>query len=234
VQSVVEIRYLDMAGAWQVMPAASYTVDSACEPARITPVFGQIWPIALPQIGAVSVIFDAGYGDAAAVPEGIKTWIKLRLGSLYVHREEVASMTRGRIDPLPFIDGLLDPYKVPSYEASMNPIGAGTLGRRIKIQRPSTVKDSLGAPSRTWIDVATVWADIQPLSGREAVIASRISAELSHQITVRYQSIFDNPQLVAQYRVLYRSRIFNIHSALNEDEKRVLVILLASEGLDDG
>ncbi len=113
VQSVVEIRYLDMAGAWQVMPAASYTVDSACEPARITPVFGQIWPIALPQIGAVSVIFDAGYGDASAVPEGIKTWIKLRLGSLYVHREEVASMTRGRIDPLPFIDGLLDPYKVP-------------------------------------------------------------------------------------------------------------------------
>jgi len=95
------------------MPAANYTVDSACEPARITPVFGQIWPIALPQIGAVSVIFDAGYGDASAVPEGIKTWIKLRLGSLYVHREEVASMTRGRIDPLPFIDGLLDPYKVP-------------------------------------------------------------------------------------------------------------------------
>ena len=113
VASVVEIRYLDMAGAWQVMPVANYTVDSACEPARITPVFGQIWPIALPQIGAVSVIFDAGYGNASAVPEGIKTWIKLRVGSLYVHREEVASMTRGRIDPLPFIDGLLDPYKVP-------------------------------------------------------------------------------------------------------------------------
>lgn len=113
VASVVEIRYLDMAGVWQVMPAANYTVDCACEPARITPVFGQIWPISLPQIGAVSVIFDAGYGDALAVPEGIKTWIKLRLGSLYVHREEVASMTRGRIDPLPFIDGLLDPYKVP-------------------------------------------------------------------------------------------------------------------------
>ena len=113
VASVVEIRYLDMAGVWQVMPAANYTVDCACEPARITPVFGQIWPIALPQIGAVSVIFDAGYGNASAVPEGIKTWIKLRVGSLYVHREEVASMTRGRIDPLPFIDGLLDPYKVP-------------------------------------------------------------------------------------------------------------------------
>lgn len=116
----------------------------------------------------------------------------------------------------------------------MNPISAGMLTRRIKIQRPSTIKDSVGAPCRSWLDVATVWADIQPLSGKEAVIANRISAELSHQIIVRYQSLFDSPQQVAQMRVLYKARIFNIHSALNEDEKRTQIILLASEGLDDG
>ena len=116
----------------------------------------------------------------------------------------------------------------------MNPISAGMLTRRIKIQCPSTIKDSVGAPCRSWLDVATVWADIQPLSGKEAVIANRISAELSHQIIVRYQSLFDNPQQVAQMRVLYKARIFNIHSALNEDEKRTQIILLASEGLDDG
>lgn len=116
----------------------------------------------------------------------------------------------------------------------MNPISAGMLTRRIKIQRPSTIKDSVGAPCRSWLDVATVWADIQPLSGKEAVIANRISAELSHQIIVRYQSLFGNPQQVAQMRVLYKARIFNIHSALNEDEKRTQIILLASEGLDDG
>ena len=116
----------------------------------------------------------------------------------------------------------------------MNPISAGMLTRRIKVQRPSTMKDGLGAPCRTWIDVATVWADIQPLSGKEAVIANRISAEISHQIIVRYQSVFDNPQQVAQMRILYKSRIFNIHSSLNEDEKRAQIILLVSEGLDDG
>lgn len=116
----------------------------------------------------------------------------------------------------------------------MNPISAGMLTRRIKIQRPSTIKDSVGAPCRSWLDVTTVWADIQPLSGKEAVIANRISAELSHQIIVRYQSLFDNPQQVALMRVLYKARIFNIHSALNEDEKRTQIILLASEGLDDG
>ena len=112
VQSVVSINYLDMGSVNQTMSALTYTVDAACEPARITPVFGQIWPICLPQIGAVSVTFDAGYGTASQVPEGIKSWIKLRVGSLYAHREEVAALSRGRIESLPFIDGLLDPYKV--------------------------------------------------------------------------------------------------------------------------
>lgn len=110
--SVVSIQYLDMSGTWQTMPATDYTVDAACEPARITPVFGKIWPISLPQIGSVAVTFDAGYGPAASVPEGIKSWIKLRLGSLYAHREEVALINRGKIEALPFVDGLLDPFKV--------------------------------------------------------------------------------------------------------------------------
>jgi uncharacterized phiE125 gp8 family phage protein len=113
VQSVVAINYLDMASVQQTMPAANYTVDAACEPARITPIFGQIWPIPLPQIGAVSVTFDVGYGDALAVPEGIKSWIKMRVGSLYTYREEVVAPSRGRIETLQFVDGLLDPYKVP-------------------------------------------------------------------------------------------------------------------------
>ena len=112
VQSVVAIDYLDMGSVLRTLAPSAYTVDTACEPARITPVFAQAWPVSLPQIGAVSVTFDAGYGNAAHVPEGIKSWIKLRVGSLYAHREEMAVLSRGRIDPLPFVDGLLDPYKV--------------------------------------------------------------------------------------------------------------------------
>lgn len=113
VQSIVSIQYLDMNGLSQMLPSSDYVVDTACEPARITPVFGKTWPPTLPQIGAVTVTFDAGYGAASAVPEGLKSWIKLRVGSLYAHREEMSILMRGRIDPLPFVDGLLDPYRVP-------------------------------------------------------------------------------------------------------------------------
>lgn len=111
-QSVISIEYLDQAGVWQILPDTEYIVDAACEPARIAPNFGKYWPLCLPQIGAVAVTFDAGYGTAGQVPEGLKSWIKLRVGSLYAHREEMAMLSRGRIDPLPFVDGLLDPYKV--------------------------------------------------------------------------------------------------------------------------
>jgi hypothetical protein len=101
-----------MNGDPQAVPSSDYVLDAACEPARVTPVFGKTWPATLPQIGAVSVTFDAGYGGASAVPEGLKSWIKLRVGSLYGHREEVATLTRGRIDALTFVDSLLDGYRV--------------------------------------------------------------------------------------------------------------------------
>ncbi len=116
----------------------------------------------------------------------------------------------------------------------MSGVGAGQLNHRVRIQQPTTVKDALGAPTLTWSDVATVWADIQPLSGREARIADRIAAELTHQITVRFQPIFADPSAVARMRVLFKDRVFALHAALNDDEANVVVILLASEGLGDG
>lgn len=60
---VASINYLDTGEVQQVMPAADYVVDPSGEIARITPVFGKIWPIPQPQIAAVSVTFDLG--DAA-------------------------------------------------------------------------------------------------------------------------------------------------------------------------
>jgi len=108
------------------------------------------------------------------------------------------------------------------------------MNRRIALQRPSTAQDTYGGPVRTWTDLGTFWAEIQPLSGRELESAQRMASEVSHQIVVRYQAIFADTRQVAGYRAVYRSRIFNIHAALNEDESNVLITLLASEGLDDG
>lgn len=184
---VISIQYMDMSGAWQTMPATDYVINYAMTPAIITPAFGKVWPIPLPQIATVMVVYDAGYaspittgGPLAAnqfrvsgpvtwsvgdrvnfynsggvmpaplsvdmsyliasaasgiytltddsgvavtfsqlgtgrtfigvVPDGIRSWMLLRVGSLYENREEVAIMQKGGIKELPYVDGLLDPY----------------------------------------------------------------------------------------------------------------------------
>lgn len=185
VVNVVSIKYLDMGEIQQTMDPADYTTNTAMMPGIISPRFGRIWPIALPQIGAIEIVYNAGYAspfkrnannivvigpvtwavgaivqfyasggtlptplqeltnykiasalngtyaitdmndvpialtDAGTgssfigvVPEGLRNWIKIRMASLYENREEVAILNRGSIQELPFIDGLLDPYRI--------------------------------------------------------------------------------------------------------------------------
>jgi len=113
VQSIDSITYLDMSGTQQSMDMTLLAKDLVSTPARISPKFGTVWPIALPQIGAVQINYTAGYGDNATdVPSGIRQWMLVRISTLYEHREEVEQVARGKIEPMPFIDGMLDPYKV--------------------------------------------------------------------------------------------------------------------------
>ncbi|MBR8344656.1 head-tail connector protein [Burkholderia ambifaria] len=124
VQRINSITYRDMSGTIQTVafdaPASgiqrstdgNIVADLTALPARIAPAFGRIWPIPMPEIGAVTVNYTAGYGDDAAVPEGIKRWMLLRIGSLYAFREEIVAERSIKVDPMPFFDLLLDPYRV--------------------------------------------------------------------------------------------------------------------------
>lgn len=115
VQSIASIQYLDFTGTWQTVAPTAYTADLVTEPARITPVFGMIWPIPMPQIGAVRVTYVAGYGEPKDVPEGLKAWMKMRIGAMWQNREEISVGTRLTVNELPFVDGMLDNFRVPRF-----------------------------------------------------------------------------------------------------------------------
>lgn len=44
------------------------------------------------------------------------------------------------------------------------PIQAGKLRHRITIQRETVTRDEYGSEVKTWDDLATVWASVEPLS----------------------------------------------------------------------
>ena len=115
VQAITSIKYIDANGVQQTLDPSQYKLDNVSEPARIVPAYGVSWPAARNEINSVEVTYVAGFGDNTAVPEGIKSWIKIRIGTLYENREEVAILTRGKVEVLPFVDGLLDPFRVVTF-----------------------------------------------------------------------------------------------------------------------
>ncbi len=108
VSAVTSITYVDLNGATQTLAADQYQTDLYGEPARILPAYAVIWPATRDQANAVKIRCTAGFGAAAAVPDGIKQWMLLQIGHWYAHREAVDS----KLEPLPFADTLLDPYRV--------------------------------------------------------------------------------------------------------------------------
>jgi uncharacterized phiE125 gp8 family phage protein len=112
-QSVTWVKYYDLEDVLQTLSASAYVVDATSEPARITPAYTYTWPETREELSAVNVRFQAGYGAAAAVPEGVKQWILLRIGSMFAHREE--EITVPNLASLGFADRLLDPYRVTRF-----------------------------------------------------------------------------------------------------------------------
>lgn len=100
--SVTSLAYLDANGASQTLTVTTgYVVDAPAgpyaDPGRITLPYGVMWPQSQMVENAVTLRFVAGYGAASAVPEAIKSAMKLIIGHLYENRENVVITERGSI-----------------------------------------------------------------------------------------------------------------------------------------
>ncbi|MFZ3002073.1 MAG: head-tail connector protein [Undibacterium umbellatum] len=114
VTSITSISYIDTDGNWQTMASTDYIFDPSGLVQRVGPAYGKTWPVPRNQIACVKINYQAGFGATPdKVPDTFRQWMLLRLNTLYENREEVAILGRGKVDPLPFIDGLLDFEKVP-------------------------------------------------------------------------------------------------------------------------
>jgi uncharacterized phiE125 gp8 family phage protein len=85
--SVTHVKYYDNANTQQTLSSALYEVDTSTEPGRIYIDRSDGWPSVYDRRNAVEIRFVAGYGAAAAVPEGIKQIIRMKAAHWYENRE---------------------------------------------------------------------------------------------------------------------------------------------------
>lgn len=113
VRSIDSVLYTDVSGQQQSLPGAAWVLDDASElEAWLLPARGYTWPDTLDTANAVRVLFTTGYGDAAAVPEAIKHWIRARVATLYTFKAELLAGVSLQELPRGFIGGLLDRYRI--------------------------------------------------------------------------------------------------------------------------
>jgi len=100
----------------------------------------------------------------------------------------------------------------------------GKLRHKVDIEQAQITRDKLGGEGKHWVVCATVWADIQPLRGTEALVAQQVKATLSHKVRLRYDL-----RIIMGCRIKYGSRTFQINSIRDVDEKHEEMETICSE-----
>jgi len=97
------------------------------------------------------------------------------------------------------------------------------LRQKLMLQKEVRTPDTSGGYTRSWEDVAEVWAEIEPISGRERLFAMQQISELTHRLLLRARADIDASQrLVSEDRTFYIRYV----APLNHGE---LLELLAEE-----
>jgi SPP1 family predicted phage head-tail adaptor len=109
-------------------------------------------------------------------------------------------------------------------------VQSGKLRHRLEIQIPTEVRDDIGGTRYDWLPLTTVWGSVEPLKARELFEAAKIEARLSHRITTRFYPSFSQQW---RLRLVNTTRIFNVHSARNVEERQRMLEILALEIVEE-
>lgn len=97
---------------------------------------------------------------------------------------------------------------------------AAQLYYRITIQARAATQDAFGQQAVTWSDVATVWAGIEHIDGRETVASGTVNPAATAKITIRFRA-----DVTPAMRVTYRGDAYDIVAVLPQQNHRALLLL---------
>ena len=104
----------------------------------------------------------------------------------------------------------------------------GQFDERVTLQSRSVVTDAFGQATITWVDVATVWAQVQQLRGREFFAAAQVQQEQTVKVRMHYR---DGVQTT--WRLVWRGIHHDITGVIPVGHRETLEIMCLA-GVKDG
>lgn len=104
----------------------------------------------------------------------------------------------------------------------------GRTNKRVSFCKFVEEKNEMNQTTQVLKKIRTVWASVEPKSGREYIEAEKEHPELTHIITTRYMEDV-TPDMFIQYR----DRLFNIRSIRNIRENNEMLEMSCTEKIDE-
>ncbi|MDE9553729.1 phage head closure protein [Xenorhabdus bovienii] len=102
---------------------------------------------------------------------------------------------------------------------------AGRLRNRITLQNFIQVNLPSGQRMQEWQDIATVWAEVKHISGRELLASGAALSEAAVRIWLRYRS-----DVTSASRLVFKGQIYDIQAVI-PDGKCTQLELLCKQGV---
>lgn len=86
---------------------------------------------------------------------------------------------------------------------------------RIRIETPTTSRDTRGGVTKTWAPFAVVWAAVRSLSGTEVIAAQQRVPESTHEMDTYYIS-----GVTPKMRVVFDGSTYDVLAAIDPDHRK--------------
>ena len=106
----------------------------------------------------------------------------------------------------------------------------GRYRHRVTFQNKNVEQNEYGEEVITWEDAITLWARVEPLSGREYVESSQAQADVSARIYTRHSgtAVVLSPEM----RAVHDSRNYEIRAIVNPSERDREYQIMVKEAID--
>lgn len=123
-------------------------------------------------------------------------------------------------------------------------IEAGELRHRVRIERYDYVRDGngdviqdprTGETQQQWLEVATVWAAIKPLSAREFIQSAATQSQITARIVIRHRDDVDAALRLVHVRIGRPDVVYNPAAFLSDVESGLEYLTApCSQGVGEG